>query len=138
MIPGNEGSIRITIHNFPSNKIEERTPPGAQVARWKGQFEKLDTCESCVTPQTFNGYCGALFKGIGTMQEKPMMMLAWAMQITPQHYRALSDDSPIHKQMRADFTIKAVGPEELMEQYYKDIVEFAHSFELIEDVPARS
>lgn len=136
-IPENKQTIRITIHNFPSNRIDDRISPESQITRWKKQFHQLDKNESYATPQAFNGYCGYLFKGVGIIDQQPTMILGWSMQILTEHYNILSSPSPKNKQMRADFTIKAVGPQDMMHKYYLEIVKFAHSFELIDDIPSR-
>jgi hypothetical protein len=133
--------IRITIHNFPSNTMEERIPSIAQIARWKKQFEILVSEESGVIPQAFNGYNGLKFKGIGKFNENNRMVLGWSLQMGKEHYRTLSNpsnpqQSALYQEMRADVTIKAVGPIELMESHENEINTFARSFELIEEIPS--
>lgn len=136
-------TIRIAIHNFPSKQLEERIPPEAQVARWQRQFESLEATESQVVPQAFSGYSGLFLTGVGTMQGRPTMVLAWALQLAQEHYRTLTHSiiPEIKKnedQMRSDVTIKAVGPKGLMEKHKREIIAFARSFELIMEIPARS
>lgn len=127
-VPDSSGDIRITVHNFPSDKIEERVPPSAQLLRWKRQFHKLD--ESDETPQSFGGFAGIMLEAKGVMDKKPVSMLGWSMQIAPEHYRAIDNSDK-----RADYTIKAVGPVEAIHNHRKEIVQFARSFELIDAIP---
>lgn len=137
-----EGIIRIAIHNFPSDAIEERIPPIAQTARWQRQFEQLQAEESSTLQQAFNGYAGLKFKGIGIIDQKETMMLGWSLQIGKEHYQMLSHsknpaDHDLYREMRADITIKATGPKELMENHEEEIIAFARSFELIREIPSR-
>jgi len=133
-------SIRIAIHNFPSETMEQRIPPFAQVERWKQQFAALYSAESSFEPQAFNGYSGQLFIGKGLLEGKESMVMGWALQVAPEHYRTLSspeneNNIPSFKQMRADVTIKASGPKAFMEKHEAKIRAFARSFELIEEIP---
>lgn len=134
--------IRISVHNFPSDKIEERIPPNAQVARWQRQFDNISYDSSTIS-QAFSGYSGLMFIGKGVLQSKETMMIAWSLQLFSEHYRTLSnpltnEDQNLFRQMRADVTIKAIGPTPLMEKHQAAIIAFARSFELIEEVPSRS
>lgn len=132
-------AVRISIHNFPSATLEERVPPGAQIARWQRQFNQLETAESHVTPQAFSGYSGLLFTGVGLMEDKQTMVLGWVLQLAPEHYRTLAKSQSLeNKQIRADVTIKAVGPKLLMEKHKSAIISFARSFELIREIPTRA
>lgn len=134
------GQIRITIHNFPSESITERIPPNAQIARWKRQLTKMDPNSLSVEPQAFGGFVGFLFEGTGLLSEDPTTILGWIMQIAPEHYRALNrpgKDVNYRKQMRADYTLKAVGPKQLIEKYKDEIIVFARSFELIQEIPSQ-
>lgn len=152
-IPHGSESIRISIHNFPSDSIDQRIPPGAQISRWQRQFEIMYPEESGTTPQAFSGYSGLKFKGIGKLTQaakqqakirednnEDYAVIAWSMQIGKDHYRALShpptpSDNSLYREMRADVTIKASGPKELMQQHEEEIIAFARSFELIEEIP---
>jgi hypothetical protein len=143
LIKEGEEIIRITIHNFPTSRIEERIPPNAQIARWKRQLEQQNPTDADVIPQAYSGYAGLLFIGEGALQGKPVKMLGWSMQLAQEHYQTLSssrtpDEERLHRQMRADFTIKALGPKHLMEKHQHDITAFAHSFELIQEIATRS
>lgn len=116
--------IRITLHNFP----DQRIPPEAQVARWKSQIEGTFS-ESAVSHDGFIGIC--------LVTTGPSVkMLAWAMQMAPEHYQSIS--SPTFKQMRADYTIKAVGPVGLINRHQEEIRSFANSFRLIREIPTPS
>lgn len=130
-----EETIRVTIHNFPSRKIEDRIPPAAQITRWKKQFANLEPTTVFVTPQAWGGFAGFLFEGSGLINDAPVSMMAWSMQLAWEHYRNLYEASP---QIRADFTVKATGSKEMMKKYRKAIIDFARSFELIEEIPSHS
>lgn len=139
-IQDNGGIIRIAIHNFPTESIEQRIPPSAQVARWQRQFNRLVPEESSITPQAFSGYSGLKFKGCGQLNNEDQIMLGWSLQLDKEHYRALSPPIPasqenLYREMRADVTLKVTGPKELMEKYEEEINHFARSFELIEEIP---
>lgn len=136
--------VHITIHNFPTTKLEERIPPEAQIARWKRQFTELDLTTLAVIPQSYGGFAGLLFEGSGIQKEKHTTVIAWAMQLAPEHYSTLSfllstiyssQKQEYFRQMRSDYTIKAVGPTALMKKHRQAILGFAHSFELIEEIP---
>lgn len=134
-----EQNIRITIHNFPSDKIEERVPPKAQIARWKQQFDELDPSSISIVPQAFSGFSGSFFEASGVNKSQDVTVLGWSMQIGVEHYRNLNlYPHPIHKQMRADATIKVVGPSDLILKHRHAIIAFARSFELINEIPTRS
>lgn len=142
-IHSDNGVIRIAIHNFPSDIIDERIPPIAQIARWQRQFDFLQAEESHTIQQAFNGYAGLKFKGVGIMDNKDTMMLGWSLQLGKEHYQMLSHprnptDHDLYREMRADITIKVTGPKELMENHEDAIIAFARSFELIREIPSRS
>lgn len=111
-------SIRIAIHNFP-----DRIPPGAQIERWKKQFTTLE--ESTIIPQSFSGYAGYLFEGIGELKGEKVMMLAWTMQ----------PGKTLKGESNSDITIKATGPENVMNDLKESIITFARSFELQQEIP---
>lgn len=141
LIPGGTEHIRISIHNFPSDTIEQRIPPSGQVARWQRQLHELVATESHTMPQAFGGFVGLAYRGVGKLNQVDMMILGWTLQIGDVHYRMLSSSSQnsnLYREMRADVTIKAVGPKNLMESMEEDILAFARSFELIEEIPSRS
>jgi hypothetical protein len=140
----NKGKIRITVHNFPSENAEERIPSNAQVARWKRQFAELDLVTVTQTPQAYGGFSGLFFEGSGTLANEHITMMAWTMQLAPEHYSALSfhmnlsqvpQEKHFWKQMRGEYTIKAIGPSALMLKHRREIAAFARSFELIQEIP---
>lgn len=136
LIEEGEAEIKITIHNFPSNTIEERIPPLAQIDRWKGQFESLERTQTYVHPAIHNGFIGLFLECEGILQKKPSMLLGWAMQLAPEYYTILSFDNSLYsRQERADYTIKAVGNPQMMKKHRSTIMFFAHSFQLIDELP---
>lgn len=135
--------IRITIHNFPTNTLEERIPPHSQAMRWKSQFESLDPANVSFTPISYSGFSGIFFEAEGVILQKPQKVLAWAMQLAPIHYSLLDVKRQLTKkadvahslmQMQADYTIKVVGNPVMVEKYKNEILFFAGSFELISDL----
>lgn len=142
VIKSQEGDIRITIHNFPSENLEERIPPTAQITRWKNQFEILDQILSSTEAEAWGGFTGNRFEGIGLLKGERIAVLGWAMQLDPHHYRTLSalrhkDQKNQWRQMSADFTIKAIGTVVAMQTHENALKAFAASFELIEEIPSR-
>lgn len=134
-ISENSGQIRITLHNFPTEQLSQRIPPIAQVERWQQQFDSLDPVQTAITPSSHGGFAGLHIEATGTLKEEPQTLLGWSMQMATQHYQQLSIvDDPIEKQRRADYTIKVLGPPELMQKHRKAIIAFANSFELIEEI----
>lgn len=121
-----EGSIRITLHNFPSQTIDNRIPPGSQIARWKRQ---LPMVHENITPQSFSGYVGFLYEG----DDGEKAMMGWIMQLGPEQYSRLSPT-----ELKSDVTIKALGPLPLIQKHRQKIVNFARSFELISEIPLAS
>ena len=67
IIQEDEGQIRITLHNFPTDALEERIPPQAQIARWKQQFQQITPSSICLTSQSAGGFTGLLLEATGTM-----------------------------------------------------------------------
>ncbi len=128
-----EEGLKVTVHTFPSASLETRIPPFAQVERWKRQ---LSGDVKTLSKQIAHGG----FAGIAL--EAPTL-LAWSMQLDTEHYQTLaflanSDAEKEHyKQMSADYTIKATGPEELIEKHKEELFLFANSFELIQEIPRR-
>jgi hypothetical protein len=136
MIRDEDDHILITIHTFPSDHLEERIPPEAQVSRWKKQFKEIDQESMSIIPKAYGGFAGLFFEASGKLKDNAdsMTVLAWSMQLDPQHYQTLSLQSD--KQRCADYTIKAVGSTELIEKHKDEIHHFAKSFELITPIPA--
>jgi hypothetical protein len=121
--------IRITIHNFSSNSIEERIPFRQQILRWKNQFDELQQESIAISPQSFNGFSGAMLEASGTIAGKSKSVIAWSMQIAPEHYRKLEC-----AERKSCYTIKAVGPAREMEEKKAEITKCARSFEMIDEV----
>ncbi len=135
-------SIRITIHNFPSEKIEHRIPVKEQINRWLNQFETISSQGSVTCQESFNGFIGMYLSTAGSQPKAPdLSVLGWALQLPKDHYHALtphpSDETSKAKylQMRADVTIKAQGTSWLMQRHQEAIEAFARSFELIDEIP---
>ena len=142
IIRDTEGTIRIWVHNFPYDSREQSIPPIAQKERWQRQFEILYPHETESIPIGFNGYTGVAFLAKGSAGGTEKAVLAWALQIPPQHYETLShpknaEEATQFKQMRADVTIKAEGPIPAIERHREEIGAFARSFELIDEIPDR-
>lgn len=134
-------SIKITIHNFPTDNIEQRIAPNFQIKRWEGQFQTINPEQINITPQAFSGFSGLFFQGTGLMDHQPTTVLGWSMQIAPSHYQSLlypsSEKDYQYRQMRSDFTIKVIGPADLVQKHFRSLTSFARSFELIEEIPSR-
>jgi len=130
-----EKSIRLTIHTFPISDL--RPPPQAQVARWKKQFQELDELATYVTSDAHGGFSGLYFEGQGIWQDGALRkVMGWSMQLASGYERQLAlGHHPLDHLKRADYTIKAVGPIDLIDNYHSEIVTFAHSFEFIEELP---
>jgi len=140
IIPNGEEQVEITIHNFPSHSLQERIPTMAQVTRWREQFSELDETRSFVIPQAFGGYAGYRFEGSGKMENSDTTVIAWAMQLPTEHYYSLSFptkkiSSEERDQMKADYTIKFVGPTNLILEHKNTINAAARSFRLIKEIP---
>lgn len=121
-----DGQIRITLHSFPGQSI----PPQAQMARWKGQFEKLNPEDIVIQPVAWSGYSGYHFEAQGILQGKETTMIAWTLQLDSRHVRTVQDADKA-----ADFTIKVVGPTDLVNKWRLAIELFAKSFELKDEIP---
>ncbi|CAF23815.1 hypothetical protein [Candidatus Protochlamydia amoebophila] len=134
---GND-QARITIHTFPINERQLRIPPLAQIERWKKQFEDLDLLSVNVTTQSHGGFIGLCLEAEGTYQGQLQKMLAWSMHLSPEYDRQLNNrkDQLKYRLMRADYTIKIVGPASLINKQRKAFFQFANSFELIEELPS--
>lgn len=117
--------IRLTIHTFPT-----KIPPIAQINRWKAQFQDLDSFSTLILPRSQGGFIGLFFEGEGQYQDKSQKMMGWSMQLAPEYDQKLES-----RAQRADYTIKAVGPVESVNQHRKALLLFANSFELIEELP---
>lgn len=132
-----DDKVRIAIHNFPNDNLENRIPPNAQIARWKKQFKQLNPFSQHTQEDSWGGYNGLYFEAAGLLNGEETKMLAWSLQLAEEHFLNCVDH-PSFKQALADFTIKVVGPKDLVERYQSEIEEFAHSFELIEELPQQT
>jgi len=126
--------VKVTVHNFPSDRLEDRIPPAAQIARWKQQFDEILPSNTQISPAAHGGFSGLYFQGTGISHGLPHAVLGWSMQIAPEHYQNLHDQR--YRQMRSDYTIKAVGPPDQIQKHRKEIEQFANTFELIEEIPS--
>jgi len=134
-----EDSVRITIHNFPNQSLENRIPPLSQIARWKKQFQALDPLNHHIQAESWGGFVGLHFEGSGTLNGQETKMLGWSLQLATEHFLTLEGKQDLYfNQALADYTIKALGPKELVEKYQSQIEEFTHSFELIREIPQRT
>ena len=141
-IVDDEGAVRIAIHNFPTERIDQRIPPAAQVARWQRQLENIDPSSVTVEPLSFSGYKGLYFEGASRNDDSPLMVIGWSLQLADIHYRALTPssnetDTLEHREKRGDVTIKATGPRDVVEKHKEAIQAFAQTFEQIEEIPSR-
>ncbi|MEM1283446.1 MAG: hypothetical protein AAGG81_07820 [Chlamydiota bacterium] len=140
IIDEGEQEVRITIHNFPTNSIDERVPPEAQAARWKQQLGGDKIIDAKTIPQSFGGYSGLRFEGIGHIGGEKLMVIGWSMQLSQEHFYALSQEhegltNEEREQMRGDYTIKVVGSPEKVKNLQESINRFARSFRLMQPIP---
>lgn len=136
-IQENDQNIRLTIHTFPTIQGHPRIPPQAQIARWKEQLEPLDPLATNVIAESRGGFSGLYFQGEGIFEGKPTKVLGWSMQLASVYDRQLSlERDSFDRYKRADYTIKVIGPPDLINKHHLAIVEFAHSFELIQELPS--
>lgn len=137
LIEDEEGSIRLTVHNFPSQTIDQRISPHLQIQRWKNQFEQLDPALTSVTSSSHGGFVGLFLEGTGTLNGMQTSILGWSMQLSSEHYRHLQQEATaINWQRRADYTIKVLGPPHSLSKHRDTLIEFASSFELIDELPS--
>ncbi|MBS4168585.1 hypothetical protein [Parachlamydia sp. AcF125] len=135
--------IRIAIHSFPAETLDRRIAPMAQIVRWKKQFEQLNPLQQHTQSQSWGGFVGLYFEGSGLMKGQQVKMLGWSMQLAREHFltiqqKDLLSSESYFRQAVGDYTIKALGPKELVEQHQEEIEAFAHSFELIRELPEQS
>lgn len=127
-----EENLHLRVHTFPTDDLDERIPPVAQIERWKQQL-KNGKCQ--VQSVGHGGFAGLFLESCG--------VLAWSMQLDFDHYQTLAylgttvEEEEHFKQMRADYTIKVTGPQELIEKHREELMLFAKSFELIQEIPSR-
>lgn len=136
-IPEGEQTIRLTLHTFPIGESYPRIPPQAQIARWKTQFDELDALTTTVQSEAHGGFSGLFFEGQGLIQGQATKVLGWSMQLAIGYERQLNlEKYTLDRTKKADYTIKAQGPIELINKHRTEIVTFAQSFELIDELPA--
>lgn len=142
LIGPEDDPVHLVVHSFPSLKLEDRVPPQAQVQRWQRQFDELDLQALQITPCAQGGFTGLLLYAEGILKSRQTAVLAWSMQLAPMHFVALqvkegAVDPVKMRQRRSDYTIKALGSKDLLAAYRTEIMAFAASFELIEEIPLR-
>ncbi len=131
-----EDQIVLTVHNFPSESLEERVPLEAQVQRWQKQLPGI---ESVVENVAHGGFYGLYLEG----KTSELTLAAFAFQLDLEHYQTLHffagtvEEEEHYKQMSADFTIKVCGPCAMIERHREEIRLFANTFELIQEIPTR-
>lgn len=124
--------IKITIHTFPFTEANQIISAASQVHRWKNQLHSLDLLTPDPLSLSHGGFFGLFFEGEGVYQEKRIKMMGWSMQPALFLLQSLQEKDT----RRACYTIKAVGPPDLMQRYREDLLRFAKSFELIEEFPS--
>lgn len=137
IIGSGDGATRLTVHNFPSMNMQARIPPTAQINRWKQQFQQLKVTDFTTQAVAKGGYIGLQLAATGIMEGQPCMVLGWSLQLAPEQYLNMQEDNFIQRQRRSDYTIKAVGSPASILANRDEIELFAHSFELIEEIPQR-
>ncbi len=136
-IQDHDQTIRVTIHTFPITQSQHRIPPQAQIARWKKQFDELDPLTTRVIPESHGGFSGLYFEGEGLLKGQPTKILGWSMQLANCYERQLHQEKQfLDSCKRADYTIKASGSPLFIDQHRLAILAFAHSFELIDELPS--
>lgn len=137
MIRDDGSEIKVTVYTFPYTQEEGRVPPQAQIARWQRQLEDLDLLSVQIVPDSHGGFSGLYFEGQGKLQGKTAIVLGWSMRLAPGYDRQLIiSRHPGDQEKRADYTLKASGPPEVINKHRADLVQFAHSFELIDELPS--
>lgn len=134
--------IEITIHNFPVAELGKRIPPEAQAARWRQQLGGDAAQHISVENQAFGGFSGLRFEGEGALSGKERKVIGWTMQMSPEHFYALSQEheglsEKERLQMSASYTIKVVGPPEVVQKNIQAINKFARTFRLINPIPQK-
>lgn len=135
LIYDGEEIIRLTLHTFPISEAHPRVSAKAQINRWKEQFDELDPLTTRFIKETHGGFSGLFLEASGLFQGKATSLFGWSMQLAPEYTRLLDKGNKAEYKM-ADYTIKALGPNNLMQKHRQEIMRFAHSFELIDELPA--
>lgn len=123
--------VKITLHTFPVETLENRIPPQSQVSRWIKQLHPLDEESVRIEPAGHSGYLGLFVEAEG----ETTGLLAWSMQLAPEHFLSFTSLVPLDVHLRADYTIKAVGPKEALARQRESILSFAQSFEMMDEIP---
>lgn len=134
---GKEPSIRLTVHTFPGYSLETRIPPETQIKRWEKQFQDP---HADITKTAHGGFGGYRIEAYNKHSKRPSALLGYSMQLNSQLFQILEiphteEEKEVFFEMRADYTIKAVGSPEMILRYRKEIDAFAESFELIDPIP---
>lgn len=129
--------VVVTVHNFPTKTIEERVSPFLQIQRWQKQFDYIEPFSLSIQEIAYGGFSGFSLEAEGIFKGKAKTLMAFAMQLAKEHYYTLSSQpakEPKFRQMRADYTIKVLGKKESVARHRNEILAFAESFELIEEI----
>lgn len=134
-----DGEIKFTVHHFPPLTSKKGIPPLAQVNRWKGQFDELEATHNSLEPQAFSGFVGWKFDAEGLLHESATAMLAWALELSPEHGTKIipfgtAEERRYSLQIKADVTLKFVGPASAVALQRKVLINAARTFELIPDL----
>lgn len=135
IIPNSEGAIKITIHNFYYDSLQGRIPPEAQIARWKKQFASFEESSLSIRPQAFSGFVGLQIDCCGLYEGKNRRILAWSLQLAKEYWLSLENGSHLVDERKSDVTIKILGPENAINTFENELIDFARSFELIDPLP---
>jgi hypothetical protein len=141
LIKTEEGVVEFTIHNFPCNILAERIDPHAQVARWQRQLTEDNPLTTTIIPVHGAGFTGLKLYACGHRDEKHLAILAWSMQLAPEHFcRIDAEEYPYNRhycrQRRADYTVKAVGNPASIAAASHALTAFVTSFELLHELPS--
>ncbi len=135
----NHQAIHLTFHTFPIKKNHSRIPSQNQVTRWKQQFEELDLLSTVTESQSHGGVSGLFFEGQGKLNGNNMKIMGWSMQLATLYEQQLQQAKQrLDRTKCADYTIKAIGPLDLMNKHRMAIIAFAHSLEYIDELPSPS
>lgn len=124
--------MTLTVHNFPTNCLDERIPVLTQIERW---YSQLKAEKYHVENIEHGGFVGLYLEGKNDKET----ICAWSLQLDLEHYQTLYflagtvEEEEHYKQMRADLTIKVSSSTDLIEKHLNEIFLFANSFELIQE-----
>jgi hypothetical protein len=133
--------VYLSVFTFPVKNYDQRIPPLAQLERWKMQFEEFDPTSLTISPCSHGGFIGLSICLTGLINGLETSLLGFSMQIAPTHWFSLQQNSENisvkQSQITADYTIKATGSPSAILKWTDEILLFANSFELIEEIPSR-